>query len=234
MKKLISLLLIITACYSSSFAQPGSMNQALITDFSQGLVKVSKEFQKCSGDHNLGNCATIALIKAALATFKTIDNVYSEFTRGEGGSYHMVFADGVIVDVSAAEVTMAKDLSGIKNTGGKYYEDAIIMYASICKRILVQKEDPGCVHNFKNAVEDINSGHSTSSVHELLGLKRKDIPVSSLATCPGAVIWCSAHAAYCSMGMQDLLGEKVPIKNGKKMRNLARYSKIKGAYILTK
>lgn len=216
-----------------SFAQ----NSNLVTDFKQTQVVVSKEFQKCSKDRILGNCVAIALIKCALGQFGSLENIYKEFSKSDDGTFSITFNDNVKVQLSGNDIQLVKELSGIEpEVEGKYYESAIILYASICKRILVAKQEydsRSCIQNYKNAVELLNSGFPTKTAYKLLGFQKENIAIPELNKNENAIIWCSAHAAYASEGTQDLLGKAIPLKN-KKMRNLARYSRIKGAYKLVK
>lgn len=216
-----------------------SQETDLISDFKQTVVTVSPQFQKCSDDKKLGNCVAIAVIKCALGQFKSIENVYDKFEL-VNGVYKLTFVDGLNVEVLQEEVDIVKQLSGIKPVGdSKFYEDALVIYASMCKRILLNCTDYTtdkecrCVISFTNAVEMLNSGFTTDEGNTLLGMQKEYIDIDGVTSESNAVIWCSAHAAYSSGGHQDLLGDRIPIVNGK-MRNLARYSKIKGAYKLIK
>lgn len=227
------LIVVLILSYFSTIAQ----NSRLITEFKQTNVVVSKEFQQCSKDDDLGNCVAIALIKCALGQYGSLDSIYSKFSTNEEGLYQITFNDGIHIQLAADEIEVVRELSGIQPIGqSEYYKNALILYASICRRILNDKQtyDPrNCIQNFKNAVEYLNSGYPTKSAHKLLGMGKEVINVKELQQNENAIIWCSAHAAYASKGIQDLLGKETPLKN-KKMRNLVRYSKIKGAYKLTK
>lgn len=217
-----------------AFSQP-TLNEVLITDFYQGKVKVTPGFQRCVNDNELGNCVTVALIKTALAEFKTIESIYKSYTE-KNGLIDIEFADGVKITIDRQEIEIVKQLSGIKKIiDSKYYESAMIIYTSICKRVLLQKNiySGACIQNFTNAVEYINCGFPTKSAHTLLGLRQVFLKARELETTPAAIIWCSAHAAYCSFGKQDLLGT-VFLLDKRKMRNLVRKDRISNAYKLVK
>ncbi|MRX41324.1 hypothetical protein GJU43_18710 [Flavobacterium sp. LC2016-23] len=228
MKKLITTILF----FGSSifvFAQ----SSKLVTDFKQTTVIVSDQFADCNHDHKLGNCVSIAVIKCALGQFGAIENVFKSFIKNDDGSFNVEFFDGIKVKVTTSEIDIVKQISGITpNANSKYFEDAIIIYACMCKRIYEEAQsEKKCILTFTNAVESLNSGYPTIDGSKLLGMDRTDLTLEQIKTEPNAVIWCSAHAAYISSGTQDLLGNPMPLRNNK-MRNLARYSKIKGGYKL--
>lgn len=217
------------------FSQPATFNEALITDFYQGKVIVSEGFQNCVNDHVLGNCVAVALIKTALGEFGTVSGIYKNYSE-QNDLINIEFADGIKAEINKQEIEIVQRLSGItKADDSKFYDAAIIIYASICKRVLVQKNiySAACIRDFTSAVEYINSGFPTKDAHTLLGLKKVPLPVSDLQTTQAAIVWCSAHAAYCSYAKQDLLGSKIFLKKNK-MMNLKRYSRISDAYRLTK
>jgi hypothetical protein len=209
-------------------------NPNLITDFKQTKVVVSESFQKCSNDKKLGNCVAIAVIKCALGQFGSIEKVYKSFRKNDNGSFDIEFYDGFKISVTPEEINIARNISGIKaNDSAAFFDDAIIIYASMSKRIYEKRNEfsKKCIQSFTNAVEYLNSGFPTKNGNNLLGLDKTDLSVEESKVEPNAVIWCSAHAAYVSSGTQDLLGEAIQLK-GNKMRNLARYRKIKGGYKL--
>ncbi len=120
-----------------------------------------------------GNCVTIALVKAALGTFTTLNNIYKDF-KIKGDSFFLKFNDNVSVAISKTEIDIVKNVSGIKpEVGTVYYDSAMIIYTSICKRIYLNKvkyPDTKCIFSFRNAVDYIDCGYGTDSAPELLGI----------------------------------------------------------------
>lgn len=229
--------------FITSFAQQNP-NETMNSQFYQGLVKVSDSFQDCSNDHNLGNCVTIALIKAALAEFRTPDNIFKSISTKDNES-EIVFLDGDRVTVNQADLQTVEELAGIRHiTDAVFYDQALLLYASICKKVLLHKDEYNklmstrrnqktCISSFENAVEYINSGYSTSDAYELLALKKLPVKIEDLSNTNAAIIWSHYHAVFCTNGLQDYFGTLKEVKNGV-MRNARGKSSIKGAYKLTK
>jgi len=221
----------------ASPAQEAGINNLLITDFHQGKVTTTDEFGKCIEDNVPGNCVAIALIKAALAEFKTVANIYKSYTV-QNGIISIEFADGFKVTINQEEIDIVKNLAGIQHAANSvYYDSAVIIYASICKRVLLDNnifiKKRSCIKNFANAVEYINWGYPTVNAYGLLGLKQQFLDIRKLSAEPNAIIWCTAHAAYCTYGNQDLLGQPIVLHN-KRMRNLKRFDRKNKAYKLIK
>jgi len=224
------------------------ITKQIITDFGQTVVTVSDNFERCSGDHNQGNCATIALVKASIAQFKTLKNIFKEF-RQNGDSFYLKFNDDIEASISKQEIDTAIKYSGIANISHSvYYDSSMIVYTAICKRVLVAKQtlhrsggynNPDCIVTFRDAVDYISSGYPTATVCELLGLKFIVLTVSDIASESALIINDSAHAAYCSNGIQDILGQEYRITDNR-MKNPRRSflgsstGKIKGVYKLIK
>ena len=59
----------------STTAGVGQRRPDLINDFFQSNVTMDTVFEQCTNDLNQGNCAAVAVIKAALAEFSTIDRI---------------------------------------------------------------------------------------------------------------------------------------------------------------
>jgi len=214
------------------------MNIDIISDFYQGSVVVSKETQKCLKDNVLGNCVTIALIKSALVEFGSIEKIFTSYAESKG-TISCTFFDGLKLTVSKSEIKTVEKICGIKfKRKAKYYASAVKLYSIIAKRVLLRKDNYSkkCIHNFKNAVEYLNSGFPTKKAPELLALSKKKIKRKKIKKYKSVIIWSSAHAAYCSYGGQDVAGKRKKIKNilgVRWMKNLRGIgAPVSGAYIL--
>ena len=245
--KTIFIFLLLLASVLKSAAQE-DLAKHLITDFGQTSVTVSDNFERCSNDHNQGNCATIALVKAAVAQFKTLKNIFKEFKQN-GDSFYLKFNDDIEATISKQEIDIVKQYSGIANISNSvYYDSSMIVYTAICKRVLVAKNtlhrsrgynNPDCIVSFRDAVDYISSGYPTATVCELLGLKFKVLGVADIVSESALIINDSAHAAYCSNGIQDILGKEFSItenrmKNPRRSFLWSSNGKITGVYKLLK
>ena len=231
----------------STLAQQ-ELSKHLVTDFGQTVVSVSSSFEKCSGDKNQGNCATIALVKASLAQFKTLNNIFKEFKQA-GDSFYFKFNDNIQASISTYDIDTVKKYSGIvKISNSVYYDSAMIIYAAICKRVLVAKQllhkergynNPNCILTFRDAVDYISSGYPTATVNELLGFKMEILSIADIPSESALIINDAAHAAYCSNGVQDILGKVFNVTDNRMenpKRNLLgiKTGKITGVYRLAK
>lgn len=236
MNKLL-LLLFFLANTNSLWSQ--SLNTELIEDFYQGKVIVSNSFQSCDKDKVAGNCAAIAIIKASLAEFKTLENIFKKY-KIRGDSTFITLQNNRSLIITNDEIKQVEKLAGIrKKENSLYYGNAIILYTIMCKQLLLFKPSVhgACINNFTNAVEYLNNGYSSKNAYKLLGFTTKNIvqiPVDQLSKIPSAIIWSSSHAAFATYGKQDFLGKPVDINNNM-MRNIKGFRQIsEGAYYLKK
>jgi hypothetical protein len=222
----------------ASYTQAQEPNERLIKDFYQGNVEVNNTLNACIKDNEWGNCVAIAVIKAALGKFKTINNIYKEYDT-KNNMVYITFNDGVQISLSKEELDIVNTLAKFeKSENSVYYNDAIIIYASMCKRALVRKnvynQTGHCIANFTDAVSFINSGYSTPSCGELLGLKLVSIRKSKIKTTEAVIINTSAHTAFCSYGTQDNVGRTYVIKLNHMKNPRGPERIINHAYVLSK
>lgn len=236
MNKLLLLLLLLT-CTNTTWSQ--SLTGELIEDFYQGKVVVSDSFQSCDKDKKAGNCAAIAIIKASLAEFKTVENIFKQY-KSRGDSTFVTFQDNKSIIITRDEIKLVEKLAGIKrNENSLYYKSAVILYTIMCKKLQVFKPTVRgeCINSFTNAVEYLNNGYSSKNVYKLLGFTSKNIvhiPVDQLFKVPSAIIWSKSHAAYLTYGKQDFLGKPFAINNNMMITSKGFLPISEGAYFLKK
>lgn len=216
------------------------MEKEIISDFKQGTVIISNETKNCLQDYKNGNCVTIALIKAALVEFGSIENIFETYKTLDNETT-VSFKSSLSITVNQEEIKLVEQISGIiPKENSIYYKSATKLFAIIAKRILYFNEQysSSCIKSFKNAVEYLNSGYSTKSAHELLELKKVPIKIKHIKKKKSAIIYSNAHASYSSYGDQDIFGKSNRItqlgfvswmKNPKGIGGV-----ILGAYILNK
>lgn len=199
-----------------SFTYAQQPRTDLIGAFYQHRVELDPKTAECLKDSNWGNCVTIATIKAAIAEFGSVRNVYKSMQDTVGGQ-QLTFSDGFSLTVSQAELDTAKAKCGFKrDMAYKDYDSIVTLYASICKRAWLKKADypsKSCLNSFTNAVDFINSGYTTSSAGELLGLKLTKINPSQVKHLRSVIINSGAHTAFATMGIQDDQGVQYKIKS---------------------
>lgn len=173
-----------------------------------------------------GNCASVAIIKAAMFSFgyEVVRYVIQQDT------YEVTLRNGDEIAFTASELLYAtqessfilgkaKDETELEQFT-KILNYAHICFATICK--MAQKHGDFSSRyskfiipdTFELAVEIINDGTFTPHVYEFLGLEehasatyrtklRKKIKQSK-----GMVLWTNTHAMYASEGYFDLYGKK--------------------------
>ncbi|NVK64250.1 MAG: hypothetical protein HWE22_06665 [Flavobacteriales bacterium] len=214
------------------------MEKEIIGDFFQGTVIIREETKACLDDYKNGNCVTIALIKTALVQFGSIDKIFASYVKKDGIT-EVLFKDGTKARISEEEKNVVRNISGIKHIDDAvYYETAIELFALIAMRVYELKStySEKCIHSFQHAVEFLNSGYPTEKSPELLGLARKPIKVKRLNNYKSAIIYSSAHTAYCCYGYQDQAGKSNKVNRVlgvswmKNMRGIGGV--VSGAFIL--
>jgi len=178
-----------------------------------------------------GNCASIAVIKAAIYTFgfdvfdytiendtyfvKLKNNDKITFTKQELGyaSKESSFIQGKAVD---KEETQAFK---------KIQEYAHICFTVICKMAQIhgdfsQRFSKFIIpETFEIAVETINDGAFTPEVYEFLGLEDYVTPViririrKRIRSKRGMVVWTGSHAMFAAGGYIDVYGKPVRFRN---------------------
>ncbi|QDW25510.1 hypothetical protein FFJ24_012060 [Pedobacter sp. KBS0701] len=88
----------------------------LIEAFYQYRVELDQKTAECLKDRNWDNCVTIATIKAAIAEFGSVRNVYKIMQDTVGGQ-KLTFSDGFSLTISQAELDTAKAKCGFKRYG---------------------------------------------------------------------------------------------------------------------
>ena len=214
MKKITLSLLFIIGLIGRSPAQSARMD--LITGFYQDEVLQDPQMAICLNDDTWGNCVTIATIKAAIAAFGSVRHIYNAY-EWRGDTLHVTFRDGLQITLSRADTAQARTAFGVLqgHAGWVHRDSAIIVYASICMRAFVHKEQypqGSCMHSFHDGLNFINAGYTTDNAGELLGIKLVRIRLRDLKGSLAAIIRSSAHAAFCTYGWQDIEG--TPYKIG--------------------
>jgi hypothetical protein len=177
-----------------------------------------------------GNCASIAIIKAAMYTFG-YDVIGFE---KELSIYHVTLKNGEKISFNENELLYAKQESSFiigkhSNETEKKQFSEILDYAHLCFTTICKMAQHNgdfsnryskfiIPENFELAVEIINDGTFTPHVYEFLGLEdnasatyranlRKKVKQSY-----GMVLWTKSHAMYASEGYFDLYGKKQKFK----------------------
>lgn len=146
------------------------------------------------GQSQEGNCASIAVIKAAMDKYK--GKVFSSVTK-QGDGYSVSLQDGGNVQVSKQDLaTAAKHAKFKSKKPSEAKSMAVLMYAVIGKQ--AAKENGG---NFESALSSLGKGKDPRQVAKWLGLGNKIREVNPNEKGQEAVVaWNGSHAVYIDDG----------------------------------
>ncbi|HEX2628557.1 MAG TPA: hypothetical protein VHM26_06095 [Chitinophagaceae bacterium] len=201
MKKL-SLLLIIVLVTTTGKAQLPLRTSDMIDAFHQGLVAEG------------GNCASIAVIKAAIQVFG-VDGVFTSVQVNDGWS--ITLRNNTKLKLSRNELNLVSANCGFIRDSStnaernlfyqKVYDYAILCYAVMIKNAMTLGEgDSLRFESFSNAMSALNDGTYTPCVYRFLGLENHVIPHGWYARTKGEagfVAWSNGHAVFASDGRYD-------------------------------
>lgn len=141
-----------------------------------------------------GNCASTAVIKAAMHTFGA--QVFEQVVIESDGSYSVTMRDGFHLSLSPSEMEAAA-------TGAHYQGDdpatrglATLAYASMAKRAWAMGHEGA--QTYGEALLSLNNGENTNLVPTYLGLRHHldFISLSEVAQEDSAVVSGSGHAYF--------------------------------------
>jgi hypothetical protein len=200
-------------------------DRLIFTAFYQG--------KDAEGDRE-GNCASIAIIKAAMYTYG--ENAISYVVKN--GVYQVTLKNGAQVSFTEDELDLVvKDGSFVlgdyqddKDDGasldiyGRYRDFAHICFASMCKMVASEGDYNSRAgktiypEDFELALETLNDGTHTPSVHELLGLDEHVTPAfggkfkKRVWADVGMVFWTPRHAMFAAKGRLDWYGNPIRVR----------------------
>ncbi|MEO0896988.1 MAG: hypothetical protein AAFY71_11350 [Bacteroidota bacterium] len=219
--------------------------EKMITDFRQGNVKIPFWFKVAHLDFGVGNCASVALIKAALTTYQSVEDVFESYEEKDGQIFVTFRSNGKAYVIKADLWKKIKRFPDFRNGfqgESSYKEDAIKLFAIMCH---VYHKKNNTLNPVRSAYH-LNSGYDTSKIPALLGLevemlfnrsKEGQVPEGfsqRLKREESVVVWSGEHAAFMSKGVQDDFGQAAPFKNNMVQGANTSQARIQGAYILKK
>lgn len=146
------------------------------------------------GQSQEGNCASIAVIKAAMDKYK--GKVFNSVSK-QGDGYSVSLQDGGNVQVSKQDLATAAKHAKLKSSKPSEAKSmAVLMYAVIGKQ--AAKENGG---NFESALSSLGKGKDPRQVAKWLGLGNKIREVNPNDKGQEAVVaWNGKHAVYIDDG----------------------------------
>lgn len=168
---------------------------------------------------SLGNCASIALIKAAIEVFG-VGNVFQHTIEGE--VHHVVLKDNTELSFTKAELERSNSVIGFKLNEDEpdkleLYK-SIWEYAQLCmvvmtKRVMQIGEAGKGKGDFEAALLALNDGANTPSLPKRLGLQNYFTSPGLLKRKHRAMMgWLKGHTVYMSKKYYDKYGTPTKIK----------------------
>lgn len=153
------------------------------------------------GQSQEGNCASVAVIKAALDKF---EGKVFQSVKKVGDGYEVTQQDGKKLTITRGELQKAAKAADFKGQPNEAKSMAVLMFATIAKR--GAQEGMG---NFDQALKKLNSGFDPKKAAQLLGLgnRIKEVDPASAGNKDGVVAWNSRHAVYMDEGKSDSYGQ---------------------------
>lgn len=179
-------------------------NYDIIQAFRQGTVEEG------------GNCASIALIKAAINVFG-VGYVF-EISKSEN-IYSVVFKDRTELIFTQEQLDFTTKRADFHLRQGTTQDETelykeIYDYANLCFCAMVKKvteigESGDGIGDFENAIVALNDGATTSVLYKTLGLTNVNGPSVWMRTKgqAGIIAWKKAHTVFVSDGIYDHYGE---------------------------
>jgi len=152
------------------------------------------------GQSKEGNCASVAVIKAALDKYD--GKIFQSATK-TGNGYDVVQQDGKKLTISKNELQQAAKFADFKGKPNEAKSLAILSFATIAKR--GSQEGMG---SFEQSLKKLDSGFDPKKAAQLLGLgnKIKEVDPKTASKQDGAVAWNNVHAVYQDNGKTDSYG----------------------------
>jgi hypothetical protein len=175
----------------------------IIQSFRQGIVE------------NGGNCAAIAVIKAAIDVFG-VGGVFQHDQTVEG--HQVVLRDGTCLTFTAAQLQHTAKLADFHlRTGAdasqselfrSIYDYANLCFCTMVKRVTQIGEAGDGIGEFEEAIVALNDGAITPQLPHILGLAAETLPfLAPTSGRGGCVAWSGGHAVFASHGVYDHWGE---------------------------
>ena len=194
---MLKYLLIVIVLFSSRLA--AAQNMRILNAFKQGVIDGS------------GNCASIALIKAAIDRYG-VGNVFSSLRDASGERYFVILHSGKELMLTYEEIERAARKAKFTESSDPTVR-AIKLYADTCFAVMAKhlqvnqslQADASKYDDFDKAIEDLNDGFFTPAIAEVLGLRITPIKstVRVIRRKSAAVVYNVYHAAYASYGIYD-------------------------------
>lgn len=164
----------------AALGQEGAFGDELFTAFDQG---------------SRGNCASIAVVKAAMDKFG--NDVFQNVERTDDGGYRVVMQDGYVVELTREEMEAAAQASDFQGGDPEACAYATLCFAAMAKRAQADGHDGSTT--YAEALWSLTTGEYTAEVPEWIGLQDRMRPIDESEIgdySSGVVGYGNGHAVY--------------------------------------
>lgn len=199
-----------TIAYSPSpevGAQFTSEDQAALDRVLSGESPISDDLFSSFSQTDRGNCASTALIKAALHEFGP--NVFGSVEKLPDGSYNVTMKDGFRENISPSELEAAATATHYAGDSHETKGIATLSYASMAKRAWAMGHQGA--ETYGQALLSLNDGEISGNVPLYLGLQHHVdfIDVDDVSKHDHAVVYGNGHAYFVEKQADgQLFGDK--------------------------
>ncbi len=159
-----------------------------------GEVPISDDLIGSFQQRDRGNCASTALIKAAMHEFGA--EVFQSVVKLPDGSYHVTMRDGFHENISPSELEAAATATHYHGETSETRSLATLSYASMAKRAFAMGHQGA--QTYGQALLSLNDGEISGNVPQYLGLQRHVdfIRVDEVGEHDHAVVYGNGHAYF--------------------------------------
>lgn len=191
MKTKLFSFLVILYCIDSNAQEHAPEDNVLFNAFKQGNVNGG------------GNCASIALIKAAIGTFG-VGNVFTSSKDEENKILLVRLKDDTSYSIPFSEIDLSIKENGFKIKSQLDQALKIKAYADTCFAVMVKvQEKIQKYDSYEKSLSSLLNGYYTPNVYKLLGVEFKEIPKEDLKNNANVIFYNYYHAVYSSFGYYD-------------------------------
>ncbi|MFN8609338.1 MAG: hypothetical protein U0931_17500 [Vulcanimicrobiota bacterium] len=188
-------------------AQFTAEDQAALDRVLSGESSISDDLFTSFSQTNRGNCASTALIKAAMHEFG--GNVFQSVEKLPDGSYNVTMKDGFHLNVSPGEMEAAATATHYAGDSHETKGLATLSYASMAKRAWAMHHQGA--ETYGQALLSLNDGEIAGNVPLYLGLEHHVdyINVDEVGQHDHAVVSGNGHAYFVERGQDGkMIGDK--------------------------
>lgn len=182
-------------------------DQVALDEILAGRAELSEDVFRNFYQTDRGNCASTAVIKAAMQRFGS--DIFTNVEKLESGTYRVTMQDGFQLDISPGELEAAATAAHFYGDQPEAKSLATLSYASMAKRAWMMGHEGA--QTYGHALLSLNNGEITPHVPTYLGLKQRvqSIGRDEVPATEGAVVHGNGHAYFVDKAEDgQMLGDK--------------------------